>query len=106
MLTGFGKLIAEDCAQRLVMEKFEGYVVRLDDQALPVLEAVRSSRSNHRMTLYGIMPEQADVRGSPVWHQRSHGFPFGAQCSLERCAFYVRTFAERTAALRENSSCH
>ena len=54
--------IAEDYAQRLVKEKFEGCVVRLDDEALPVLEAVRSSRSNHRMILYGIVPEQADVR--------------------------------------------
>ena len=54
--------LADDYAQSLVTEKFEGCVVRLDDEAATILEAVRSSRSNHRMILYGILPEHADVR--------------------------------------------
>ena len=55
-------LLTDDYAQRLVREKFEGCVVQLDDQAIAVLESVRSSRSNHRMILYGILPENTDVR--------------------------------------------
>src|SRR5205807_9770117 len=54
---------AEDFARRLGMEQFQGCVVRLDDHASAVLEAVRSSRSNHRMILYGILPSDVDVRG-------------------------------------------
>jgi len=54
---------AEDFAQRLGVEQFQGCVVRLDDHASAVLEAVRSSRSNHRMILYGILPSDVDVRG-------------------------------------------
>jgi len=53
---------AEDFAKRLSMEQFQGCVVRLDDHASVVLEAVRSSRSNHRMILYGILPSDVDVR--------------------------------------------
>ena len=53
---------AEDFAQRLRMEQFQGCVVRLDDSAFAVLEAVRCSRSNHRMILYGILPSGVDVR--------------------------------------------
>lgn len=53
---------AEDFAQRLGIEQFQGCVVRLDDHASTVLEAVRSSRSNHRMILYGILPRDIDVR--------------------------------------------
>ena len=52
----------EDFVTRLSMEQFQGCVVRLDDDAAAVLEAVRSSRSNHRMILYGIAPEGVDVR--------------------------------------------
>ena len=53
---------AEDFAQRLRVEQFQGCVVTLDDHASAVLEAVRSSRSNHRMILYGILPRGVDVR--------------------------------------------
>jgi|SRR5437868_932140 len=53
---------AEDFARRLGMEQFQGCVVRLDDHASAVLEAVRSSRSNHRMILYGILSRDVDVR--------------------------------------------
>jgi len=54
--------LAEDFATRLVREKFEGCVVRLDEKAAAVLEAVRSSRSNQRMILYGILLDKVDVR--------------------------------------------
>jgi len=54
--------LAEDFATRLVSEKFEGCVVILDEQAPTVLEEVRSSRSNHRMILYGILLDKVDVR--------------------------------------------
>lgn len=54
--------LAEDFGQRLIKEKFEGCVVLLNDEASAVLEAVRSSRSNQRMILYGILLDQVDVR--------------------------------------------
>jgi hypothetical protein len=54
--------MGEDFAHRLVMEKLEGCVVQLDEQAPRVLEAVRSSRSNRRMILYGICSSLADIR--------------------------------------------
>jgi len=54
--------IADDFAKRLGMEQFQGCVVRLDEQAPAVLHAVRSSRSNHRIILYGILTNGADVR--------------------------------------------
>jgi hypothetical protein len=53
---------AEDFAKRLGMEQFQGCVVRLDDDAPAVLEAVRSSRSNQKIILYGISPRDIDVR--------------------------------------------
>ena len=54
--------LGEDFAQRLVMEKFEGCVVRLDERSIFVLDAVRSSRSNQKMILYGIASSSTDVR--------------------------------------------
>ena len=54
--------IADDFAKRLGMEQFQGCVVRLDEQGSAILHAVRSSRSNHRIILYGILTEGADVR--------------------------------------------
>jgi len=54
--------IAEEFPRRLGMEQFQGCVVLLDEHAPAVLEAVRSSRSNHRMLLYGILPRESDVR--------------------------------------------
>lgn len=54
--------VGEDFAQRLGMEQFQGCVVMLDDHAPRILEAVRSSRSNRRMILYGILPRDGDVR--------------------------------------------
>lgn len=54
--------VAEDFHERLTREQFQGCVLHLDDHASPVLEAVRSSRSNNRMILYGITSRDADMR--------------------------------------------
>ncbi|HEU5235223.1 MAG TPA: PilZ domain-containing protein [Terriglobales bacterium] len=52
----------EDFATRLAKEQFQGCVVNLDEHALITLDAVRSSRSNRRMILYGIVSAGIDVR--------------------------------------------
>ena len=54
--------VADDFATRLGKEQFQGCMVRLDEHAPAILEAVRSSRSNHRMILYGILTDGSDVR--------------------------------------------
>ena len=41
-------------AERLNKEKFQACVVRLDSDAAPVLDAVRTSSSNSRMVIYGV----------------------------------------------------
>src|SRR5260370_6075976 len=41
-------------ADRLAREKFEGCVLRLDDNAEAVLNTARSSRSNRRIVVFGI----------------------------------------------------
>ncbi|HVP43310.1 MAG TPA: PilZ domain-containing protein [Terriglobales bacterium] len=46
--------VAGDEIGRLSREKFDACVVRLDDEAEPVLEAVRTSRSNFRVVIYGV----------------------------------------------------
>lgn len=52
----------DDFVLRLSKEQFQGCVLRLDDNATSMLEAVRSSRSNRRMIVYGIMPENVDLK--------------------------------------------
>ncbi len=41
-------------ADRLHREKFDACVLRLNDDAEPILEAVRKSRSNFRVVIYGV----------------------------------------------------
>ena len=41
-------------ADRLLREKFDACVLRLNDDAEPILEAVRKSRSNFRVVIYGV----------------------------------------------------
>ena len=55
-------IVGDDFAQRLAREQFQGCILRLDDQASAVLEAVRSSRSNKRMILYGVVSNPLEVR--------------------------------------------
>lgn len=54
--------VAQDFPHRLAQEQFQGCVLRLDDDATAVLDSVRSSRSNHRMIIYGIVSKDLDVR--------------------------------------------
>ena len=54
--------VAQDFPHRLTKEQFQGCVLRLDDDAPAVLDNVRSSRSNHRMIVYGIVSKDLDVR--------------------------------------------
>jgi hypothetical protein len=54
--------LGEDVARRLLTTRFEGCVVRLDDHAPENLETVRSSPSNRRTILYGILTKGLDVR--------------------------------------------
>jgi hypothetical protein len=46
--------VNDDPATRLVKEKFEGCVIRLDENAESVLKAARNSKSNRGIVLYGI----------------------------------------------------
>ena len=47
-------LIVTDPAEAMHKKKFEGCVVRLDDKALPILEAVRGSARNRQITILGV----------------------------------------------------
>ena len=47
-------VVAENPTEALHKKKFEGCVVRLDEQALPILEAVRGSARNRQITILGI----------------------------------------------------
>ena len=47
-------VMTSEHARRLAKEKFEACVVRVGSQAENVLESARSSRSNHRMVVYGL----------------------------------------------------
>lgn len=46
--------LGDDAAARMHKEKFEGCVLRLDEPAIPVLEAARTSPSNKRLVVFGI----------------------------------------------------
>jgi hypothetical protein len=54
--------VTDDFARRFAREQFQGCVVRLDDQASAVLEAVRCSRSNKKAILYGVVANHSEVR--------------------------------------------
>ena len=47
-------ILTADKAGRLAKEKFEACVIRLGNQAEPVLASARSSRSNNRIVIYGV----------------------------------------------------
>jgi hypothetical protein len=49
--------VSADIAQRLQREKFEACVLRLHEQAEPILAAARSSPSNRRIVIYGLTPD-------------------------------------------------
>jgi Tfp pilus assembly protein PilZ len=47
-------MVEDEAAERLSREKFEGCVLGLTDDAVPVMEAARNSRSNSRCIIYGV----------------------------------------------------
>ena len=55
-------LVSDDFRERLMKEQFQGCVLHLDDRALDVLQAVRSSRSNNKLIVYGIVSRNDDMR--------------------------------------------
>jgi len=54
-------VIGADAAEAMHKKKYEGCVVRLDQSALPVLEAVRSSARNRQITIVGIYDTHQEV---------------------------------------------
>jgi len=46
--------VTDNAAERLHKEKFEACVLALTDEAEPVMDAARSSRSNSRCVIYGV----------------------------------------------------
>jgi PilZ domain len=54
--------VGEDFFRRVCQEKFEGGVLDLNERAIPVLEAIRSSSSNRRMILYGMAAKGLELR--------------------------------------------
>ena len=46
--------VTDNAAERLHKEKFEACVLALTDEAAPVMDAARSSRSNSRCVIYGV----------------------------------------------------
>src|SRR6185437_2892990 len=54
--------VGEDFSRRVRQEKFEGGVLQLNERAIPVLEAIRSSASNRRMIVYGIAAKGLEMR--------------------------------------------
>jgi hypothetical protein len=54
--------VGEEFSRRVRQEKFEGGVLQLNESAIPVLEAIRSSPSNRRMIVYGIAAQGLEMR--------------------------------------------
>lgn len=84
--------VGKDFAARVSKEKFEGCVLHLNEGAMPILEAIRSSPSNRRMILYGIAP-----RGVPMRQFSRYGINAIFDVPLDRAAV-LRT-ARSTCAL-------
>ena len=54
-------VITADPTEAMHKKKYEGCVVRLDDNALPVLEAVRSSARNRQITIMGVCDNHEEI---------------------------------------------
>lgn len=54
--------IKDDFASLVAKHKFEGCALPLNERAPSILEAIRSSRSNSRMIVYGIGMQDLDMR--------------------------------------------
>jgi hypothetical protein len=46
--------ITHNASERIAKEKFDASILSLNEDATPVLEAIRSSRSNRRLILFGV----------------------------------------------------
>jgi len=53
--------ITQNAAERIGREKFDACIITLDDEATPVLEAIRSSRSNRKLIIFGICKSTGDA---------------------------------------------
>jgi hypothetical protein len=53
--------ITQNAAERIAKEKFDACIILLDDGAMPMLEAIRSSRSNRRVIMFGVCKSAGDA---------------------------------------------
>ncbi|HLH09955.1 MAG TPA: PilZ domain-containing protein [Terriglobales bacterium] len=54
-------LLSQNASGRMQHEKFDACIITLNDEAAPVLESIRSSRSNARMILFGVCKTAGDA---------------------------------------------
>lgn len=53
--------ITHNAAERIAKEKFDACIITLNDDATPVLEAIRSSRSNKRLIMFGVCKSSGEA---------------------------------------------
>lgn len=82
--------ITQDAAERIGHEKFDASIITLNDEATPVLEAIRSSRSNRRLIIFGVCKSAGEA---------VHFSKFGINVLME-------TPVERQTALRAVRATH
>jgi hypothetical protein len=81
-------VVDSEAKTRMSREKFEGCVIRLDDDAEPILEAVRNSKSNCRMLIYGIA---ADTQSAMRFSRYSINAIFRAPLERQSALKVVRS---------------
>ncbi len=82
--------ITHNAAERISKEKFDACIITLNDDATPVLEAIRSSRSNRRLIIFGVCKSAGEA---------VHFSKFGINVLME-------TPVERLTALRAVRATH
>ncbi len=82
--------ITHNAAERIAKEKFDACIITLNDDATPVLEAIRSSRSNRRLIIFGVSKSAGEA---------VHFSKFGISVLME-------TPVERQTALRAVRATH
>jgi len=82
--------ITHNAAERIAKEKFDACIITLNDDATPVLEAIRSSRSNRRLIIFGVCKSAGEA---------VHFSKFGINVLME-------TPVERLTALRAVRATH
>jgi len=53
--------VTHDPAERIAREKFDACIISLNEEATPVLEAIRSSRSNRKLIMFGVCKSTGDA---------------------------------------------